>query len=290
MINPADLAVAFEALLNNNSLDLNYRLFYWVQDLDRRFEKVDGVNEQFIPAMIISNSGRYRPIPGAEISDEEFIISILYPQKYKNDVIIALDDFKRLVVGKKITVGSDSIICNMDVPLPGQVDIHQLKELNQLDNRLSLDESQMYGRLQIRVYYVVAGTFLMGNDVKFSLKEPSASEYTLLTRTDGNIQNTKVLSSEQIVNATASESIAQANATNEVISVYYDSNSTLLSGIVQDLANGTNQNKVYDFKIEIGSLIVVKKVILQNIAFNAPLGNICTLDIVFDRAWSGLYE
>lgn len=299
MVNPAELASKFESLLNDNVLGTKYRLFYWVQDLDRRFEKVDGVNEQFIPAMIISNSGRYRPIPGAGISDEEFIISIFYPQKYKNDVMIGLDRFKTLVVGQKITVGvipnADTIICNMDVPLPGQVDIQQLKELNELDNRLNLDESQMYGRLQIRIYYVVANGFLMGNDVAFSLKKTTDSTYTELTRVDGTIQNTKVLSSEQMIDdgtgagKKTSESIAQANSTNEPLTIYYNENVAFLVDIVTDLANGTNQNRVYDFKVAIGTKITItKKVIVQSATFNAPLGNVCTISLVFDKAWSEL--
>lgn len=299
MVNPAELASKFQTLLNTNSLGLKYRLFYWVQDLDRRFEKVDGVNEQFIPAMIISNSGRYRPIPGANISDEEFIISIFYPQKYKDDVILTLDEFKALVVGQKIVVGTgatqDTIVCNMDVPLPGQVDANQLKELNSLDNRLSLDESQLYGRLQIRVYYVVANGFLMGNDVVFSMKKTTDATYTTLTRVEASIQNTKALSSEQMIDdgtltgKKTSESIAQSNATNEPLTIYYNENIPFLVDIVSDMANGTNQNTKYDFKIVIGTKITItKQVIIQNSSFNAPLGNVCTISLVFDKAWGEL--
>lgn len=295
MINPAELSSVFEGLLNNNTLSLKYKLFYWVQDLDKRFEKVNGVNTQFIPAMIHSNTGRYRPIAGATISDEEFIISIYYPQKYKDDVIVSLDEFKALVVGQKLTINGLTIVCNMDVPLPGQVSPNQIKELNEYDNRLSLDESQMYGILQVKIYYVVSGGFLLGNDVTFSMKKTTDTTYTTLTRVDASIQHTKVLTSEQMLDdgtgtgKKTSESIAQANSTNEPLTIYYDENIGFLKDIVSDIANGTNQNKVYDFKVVIGTQITItKKVIIQSATFNMPLGNICTLSLVFDKAWSEL--
>lgn len=167
--------------------------------------------------------------------------------------------------------------------------------MNELDSRLSLDESQMYGRLQIRVYYVVAAGFLMGNDVAFSMKKTTDATYQTLTRVDASIQNTKVMSSEQMIDdgtgtgKKTADSIAQANSTNVPLTVYYSESIGLLTEIVTDLGNGTNQNRVYDLKIVIGTQITItKKVIVQSATFNAPLGNVCTVSLVFDKAWSEL--
>lgn len=295
MINAAELASKFETLLNTNTLGLKYRLYYWLQDLDRRFEKVSGVNEQFIPAMIISTSGRYRPIPNANISDSEFIINVFYPQKYKDDVVLSLDEFAALVVGKKLTVDSKTIICNMDIPMPNIVQVQQLKELNELDSRLSLDESQIYGVVQIRVYYMTANTYLIGNDVTFSLKKKMDSTYVLLVRTEATMGNVRALSSEQMIDdgttngKKTSDSVAQSNATTKQVTIYFDPSVALISDIVKDLDGGTNQNQVYTLKINYGSTFyTTQDVIIKDGVMSPPLGNITTLTLTFVKAGSEL--
>jgi hypothetical protein len=42
MINIAKLAEKMESFLNDNTLQTNFRTFYWIENLDRTFEKVDG--------------------------------------------------------------------------------------------------------------------------------------------------------------------------------------------------------------------------------------------------------
>lgn len=295
MINAAELASKFETLLNTNTLGLKYRLYYWLQDLDRRFEKVDGVNEQFIPAMIISTSGRYRPIPNANISDSEFIFNIFYPQKYKDDVVLSLDEFAGLVVGKKMVVDSKTIVCNMDIPMPNVVQVQQLKELNELDSRLSLDESQIYGVVQIRVYYMTTSTYLVGNDVAFSLKKKADSTYVSLARTDATIGNVRALSSEQMIDdgtgtgKKTSDSVAQSNATTKQVTFYFDPTITLISDIVKDLDAGTNQNQVYTLKIDYGSSFsTTQDVIIKDGVVSPPLGNITTMALTVVKAGSEL--
>lgn len=289
MINAAELATTFEALLNNNSLGLKYRLFYYIQDLDRRYEKVDGVNEQFIPAMIISTTGRYRPLPNANISDSDFIFNIFFPQKYKDDVLLTVDEFALSIVGKKITSDGQTILCNMEIPIPQQVNPQNLRELNELDNRLSLDETQMYGVLQIKIFYMTTSTYLVGNDVIYSLKKKSDAKYTVLTRTEQTLQIGKSITSEQFLGGDTSLSIAQSNMVTDQVTFYLDMNIALLKSIVEDIENGTNQNQVYTLKKEYSNLLTITKdVIIRDGACVSPLGNVATLTLTFAKAWNEL--
>lgn len=285
MINAAELATTFENVLNSNDLGLRFRLFYYIQDLDRRFEKVEGVNQSFIPAMIISTSGSYRPLPDANISDSDFVFNIFYPQKYKDDVLICLDNFAQNVVGKKFTVSNKTILCNMGVPMPASVQEQSLRELNELDNRLSLDVSQMYGLIQVRVFYMTLGNFMAGNDVIYSLKKKNEGSYYQLTRTEDMASWNKQTISEQYLNADTSRSLVQSNIVTDQVTVYVDTTSSLLKEIVEDLHKGTNQNQVYTLKIEYGTWITIEEdVLITSVSKAAPLGNIVTLTLNFNKA------
>lgn len=285
MINPAELATTFEAVLNDNNLGLRFRLFYYIQDLDRRFEKVDGVNQSFIPAMITSTSGSYRPLPNANVSDGDFVFQIFYPQKYKDDVLICLDEFAQKVVGKKFTIDGKSIFCNMDMPIPASVQEQSLKELNDLDNRLSLDISQMYGLIQTRVHYLSMGNFMVGNDVVYSIKKKNDANYTAITRVEDMTNQTKQTASEQMLNADTSRGLAESNLVSDQLTIYLDTTKSLLKDIVEDMHKGTNQNQVYTLKIEYGTWLTIEDdVFITSQSKVAPLGNIVTLTLNFNKA------
>lgn len=287
MINIAKLADKVESLLNDNTLQTVFKTFYWIENLDRTFEKVDGVNEQFIPSVILNTTGQYRPIPDLLISDQSFTVQIYFPQSRQAEVLNCLEQFSLKLIGKTINIDSKDVVFNIDVPSLSEVKQENIEALNSYDPRLSLRQTEVYGVVQIRVYFVESN-LMYGNQVKYSLKlRGSSLPYEELKKYDSSSNNSKVTSTEQLLNNQTAESVAQMNSYTNSITFYFNPASALHLDIIRDAELGVNQNKVYTLRINYGAISTLtfeKEVIIESVSISQSLGNVIMLSVSFKKA------
>lgn len=286
MINIAKLAEKVESLLNNNTLSTKFRTFYWIENLDRTFEKVDGVNERFITSVILNTTGQYRPIPDLLISDQSFTLQIYYPQSRQDEILNCIEQFTLKLIGKTISIDNKDVIFNVDIPSLSEVKQENIEALNSYDPRLSLKETEVYGVIQIRVYFVESN-LMYGNQVKYYLKPRGTATYEELKKYDSSSSNSKVTATEQLLNNPTAESVVQMNSFNNSITFYFNPASILHQNIIKDAELGINQNQVYLLKIEYGSLsnlVFEKEMIIESVSISQSLGNVIMLSVSFKKA------
>lgn len=287
MINIDKISSKLEELLNDNPLQTRFKTFFWIENLDRTYEKVDGVNEKFIPAVIVNNTGQYRPIPDLLISDQNVTVQIYYPQSRQGEMLSALESFSTKLIGKVITIDGKPLVFNLDLPTFSDLKQENIETLNMYDSRLSLKETEVYGVIQIRIYYVESN-LMYGNQVKYLLKPRSiGSQYEELTKYDSSSQNNKVIATEQLLNNTTAESVVQMNSYGNNITFYFNPASALHQDIIKDAELGINQNKVYLLKIQYGTisnLTFEKEVVIESVSISQSLGNIITISANFKKA------
>jgi hypothetical protein len=286
MINIQKISAKIEALLNDNTINTNFKTFFWIENLDRTYEKVDGVNETFIPAVIINNTGQYRPIPELLISDQNVTIQLYYPQSRQEELLTVLEQFSSKIIGKVITIDNKPLVFNLDIPTFSELKQENIETLNIYDPRLSLKETEVYGVIQIRLYFVESN-LMYGNQVKFSLKPRGTSNFEQLIKYDSSSQNNKVTATEQLLNNSTAESVVQMNSYGNSITFYFNPASTLHQNIIRDAELGINQNQVYLLKIEYGAISYLtfeKEVIIESVSISQSLGNIIMLSISFKKA------
>jgi len=286
MINIAKLAEKMQGILNDNTLTTNFRTFYWIENLDRTFEKVDGENEKFIPSVIVSQTGQYRPIPDLLISDQSFTLQLYFPQSRQAEILNCVEQFSLKLIGKTISIDSKDVVFNIDVPSLSEVKQENIETLNMYDPRLSLKETEMYGVLQIRVYFVESN-LMYGNQVKYSLKPRGTSSFVELKKYSSSSNNAKVTATEQLLNNPTAESIVQMNSFGNAITFYFEPSSPLHQNIIRDAEIGLNQNQIYILKVQYGNLSFLtfeKEVIIESVTIDQSLGNVVMLSLSFKKA------
>lgn len=287
MINIAKLADRIQSLLNDNTLETQFRTFYWIENLDRTFEKVEGVNERFIPSIIVNTTGQYRPIPDLLISDQSFTLQLYYPQSRQDEVLNCIEQFSLKLIGKTINIDNKDVVFNLDIPSLSEVKQENIEALNIYDPRLSLRETEVYGVVQIRVYFVESN-LMYGNQVKYFLKpRGTGANYQELKKYDSSAFNSKVTSTEQLLNNPTAESVVQMNSFGNNITFYFDPSSAMHQDIVKDAELGINQNKVYLLRVDYGNLSNLsfeKEVIIDSVTINQSLGNVIMLSISMKKA------
>ena len=286
MINIADLTSKVNELLNDNTLTTKFKTLYWIENLDQTFEK-DGeeeLNERFITAVVMNTTGQYRPIPDILISDQSFILQIYFPQSRQSEILANIEQFSAKLIGKTITVDGKTTVFNLDIPNLSEVKQENIGVLNSYDPRLSLRETELYGVLQIRIYFVESTGLMYGNQVSYKLKRVADANYTTLNRIDAATSISKSLSTEQLLNTDTSISLAQFNAFNNTVTFYYIPTSTLMQEIISDAETGANQNRQYNLQIAYGSLTFTKTVIIESSNISVPLGNVLTITCTFKKA------
>jgi len=286
MINIAKLAEKMESFLNDNTLQTNFRTFYWIENLDRTFEKVDGENEKFIPSVIVSQTGQYRPIPDLLISDQSFTLQLYFPQSRQAEILNCVEQFSLKLIGKTVFIDNKDVVFNIDVPSLSEVKQENIETLNMYDPRLSLKETEVYGVLQLRVYFVESN-LMYGNQVKYSIKPRGDANYVELKKFDSSSSNSKVTSTEQLLNNATAESVVQMNSFNNSITFYFEPSSNLHQTIIKDAELGQNQNQVYTLRIQYGNISFLtfeKDVIIESVSISQSLGNVVMLSLSFKKA------
>ena len=282
MINIAKLSEAMELLLNDNNLETKFKVFYWINNLDYRVKD----SEMYIPAVILSTSGQYRPIPDMIIGDHSFTLQIYFPYSRQDEILSNIEQFTTKIVGKSITIDGKKCVFNMDVPNLAEVKPEHVGVLKASDPRLRLEETEYYGVLQLRIYFVES-SLIYGNDVKYYLKVRGSSQYEELKRLDSSIYNTKIVASDQLLNQPTAESVVQMNAFTNQLTFYFEPSSSLQQSIIRNAELGLNQTQVYTLKIQYANISLLtfeKDVILDNVSVNQGLGNVLTVTISLKKA------
>lgn len=284
MINIAELSSALETLLNDNTLQTKFKTFYWIENLDRHYTVDGNADDGFIASVIVNQSGQYRPIPNQVISDQSFTLQIFFPQPRKDEILANIEQLANKLIGKVVTIDSKPLVFNMDVPTLSEIKQEHIKSINLDDPRLALKETENYGIVQLRLYFVESTGFMYGNQIKYSLKKTSDSTYVELVRLEANSSNNKSLATEQFLNTDSAVSVVQFNAWTNSLVIYFIPTVPLLAEIVSDAENGTNQNRQYNLKIEYGAVTFTKTVVIESVNINQPLGNLVTLALTFKKA------
>jgi hypothetical protein len=288
MIFTDDLAKKMEELLDNNEYGQKFRVFPYVQIIDRNFEKIDGQFTPFVTVMMTNTTGRRRPIKDLVIEDCEFLLEAYFETKKKALVLDCFENLARQIVGKMINVDSDSVTysipMSMDIPNIGGIEPQHMDMLRTSNPRLGfMSRSELFSILQVRVYYTYTDSAIFGNGVKLSLKKKTDETYEELSFNNIDFGNPKVVRSEQILNADSTTSVVTTNVTLVRATVYYKV-STITESIVEDMLDGTNQNLVYSLKIEFPTFTKTYDVVIVNPSLPVIMGNTLMLTLEFAKA------
>jgi hypothetical protein len=287
MINIFKLTQAMQGILNNNNLSTKFKVFYWIDNLDERIDDFGDGNEDFIPCVIVNATGQYRPIPELLISDQSFTLQIYFPQSRQGEILSNIDQFSTKIIGKTITVDGKKLVFNMDVPNVSEVKQEHMGVMNQFDPRLKFKETEFYGVLQLRVYFIESG-LMYGNDVKYYLKVRGASsDFSQLFKYDSSTVNSKIVATDQMLSTSTAESVVQMNAFYNTITFYFDSSNSLHLDIIKNAELGLNQSLVYTLKIQYGNLSYLtfeKDVIIENVNISQSLGDVMPISLTFKKA------
>lgn len=287
MINIANIAQTMQNLLNDNTFDTRFKVFYWINNVDFRFEDFGDGDENYVPAVIISTNGQTRPIPSLRIVDQTFTLQIYFPMSQQNEVLENLSQFANKIVGQTISISGKRCVFNMDVPNLSEVKSEHIGVLNSSDPRLKLKTTEYYGVVQVRVYFVES-SLMYGNDVRYFLRvKGGTTPFEELKKYDSSSSNNKITSTEHLLTQQTSESVAQMNSFNNNITFYFEQNSTMQLDIVRNAELGINQNQVYVLRIQYGTLTYLtfeKEVIVENVSIAQSLGNVIMLSINFKKA------
>lgn len=288
MFHVNDLAKTMEDLLNNNDYGQTFRVFPYIQILDRTFEKIDDEYTPFITVMMTNTTGKYRPVQGVLINDSEFNLEAYFEYEKKDLVYDCFQNLARQIVGNMVSVVSDnvtySIPMTMDIPNIGNLQVQHIEELRTNNPRLGfMNRSKFYCVLQVRLYYSYSEDVLFGNQVKIYLKKKDDEDYEELVYVGNTIGNARVTREEQILNQATSSAVVTTNSFTSQIVTYYKPD-TILDDIVKDIIDGSNQNAVYTLKIEFPNFSKELDVVLVNPSLPIVRGNTLQMTLNFAKA------
>ena len=289
-------ATTIENILNQTP-DI-YRVFYWSKNLDSRVEQLYSNNlpttkQEFIPCIVGDITGLYRAIPNTQISDCTATLQIVFPLSKKANVEVAFDALVSNLVGKTITIGNFYCVFNIEKPVFSGVDFAKLTELNSLDENITLDKTQLYGIMEVRIYFCEcpnASGFEFGNAFDFYIST-EGSISTKLIRLVANQMVSRSSLDEQFINNTTAETFNQINGTGLTLTFYLRNRTTSpMSYIYLDASEGGNQNRVYTITRKIGSTTIgnPQSMLMTQATIDYSLGGIVTITATFQKALEGL--
>lgn len=289
MINPAELAIFMQEKLNENTIGVNFRTYYWLKNFDRTDKVSANDANSYIYSMVSNHTGSYRPIPGVTISDQEFVLNIYVPQEKQNEVMLAVEEVSANLIAYKATIDGVKCVFNLDIPTLATVNTQNLIDFFQQnqDGRFIFSKTQNYAVIQLRVYFTTGNNIIFGNDVKYYLNDEE------VIRFDSNLINKKITNSEQPKGVGHIENINSQNTSPKTLSFYLFSNSTIGKQILTDFENETNQNRVYTLRTVYNNdanLTFTKQVIISSGNVDASLGSAITITCEFLTAASILGE
>lgn len=302
MIDVVKLASFIETKLNSNTKGLIFRTYTYEKDLDKRYEKIDGVKTNFIPSIITSPIGSYLPMNDVQGARLSFSVEILLPLSKKISWIDMLNDFVWSINGKMFYVGSDgsydetyasgdtSIKMTCQVPSFGSISPQNFEVVQQVSNYLPIQKTEMYITINIPISLKTIKGFSVGDEAKIYLsaytsESYSTHTYTKLKVSDFSIKNTKVPNTEHYYGDTTGETAIVQNDVKYIMTAYYEKGG-LLDTILTDITTGSNPNKKYWLKLYLPNStnpIYVKVIIFDNnIVF--PMDEFSMIPLVFTKA------
>lgn len=287
MINPAELAQFIENKLNENTIGINFKTYYWLKNFDRT-DRVSKTNlDSFVLSMVSNHTGTYRPIPGITISDQEFVLNIYVPQDKQNEVMLAVEEISANLVALKTTLDGVSCVFNLDVPTLASVNTQNLIDFFEHDGRFIFSRTQNYAIIQLKIYFTTGVNILFGNDVEYFLNDEK------MIRLDSNLVNRKITNSEQTNGVGHIENVNNQNSSPKTLTFYLFNNSTVGKQILSDFENESNQNRVYTLQTVYNndpSLTFTRNVIISSGSVDASLGSAIRITCEFLTAASFLED
>lgn len=304
MINISDLAQFIEDKLNaSTSGSFEYRINTYSQQADARHEKEAGVDKEIVWGLISAPVGSYLPqntIKGARLG---FTVSLFIPIIHKaiwQDMVHA---FIYSFNGKIFYVGSDgsfdSTFATGDTTVKFSAQAEQVNVIGSMTSN-ELDPIKQYlPKLTTRQYINVNIPFdmktvegyVVGDETVISLAPyvhatPTdvSNVYTEIAKTNFSVKRTKAAITEHIDGETTAKTKIATNGVQYIVNAYYGRN-TLLSAIVGDIMDGTNQNKPYWLKIVEPSGTNYKKVVITSDDYISNVDDFVILPLVFALSW-----
>lgn len=299
MASISEMSTFIQELLNTNALGDVFKVYYWAQNLDTKVEQLYSNNQpttkqEFIPCIISDITGQYRAIPDSDISDNSILLEIIFPLKQKADIESVYNSILAGgLIGKSYVIGTSRCVFNIEKPILAQIDNMKLTSLNELDSRIQFKKTEMYGVMDVRIYYCDtpnASGFEFGNDFDFYISTES-SALTKLVRLDANQQVARNTLDEQYMGQNATETFNEINGVGFTITFLLKNRaSSPMSYIYLDATEGGNQHRVYTIQRKMGSTQVgsIQYMLMTSAQVNYTLGSIVTITATFKKALDGL--
>lgn len=193
MIILTDVAAKLQELLNSEDCPTDFQFVVKSQGyhLDSIADKTKGINK--IPVFLEMVGGEYNPVPNLKEANFTYGVNIWFPIRFK-ETFYALNEYLESVfVGKKLTFGTKTALCNISVAEYGEiVGVH----LDQFEDwvegtyegavhlfKNEHDISEKYMNMKFNIYATAIGEgFMLGNDVKFELSATFKNYYPSVIR------------------------------------------------------------------------------------------------------------
>lgn len=267
MIDVVKLAEFVESKLNLNSESLVFRTYTFEQHLDKRYEKVAGVNEAFIPSIITTPTGSYLPTNDRRGARLSFNLEIMMPLIYKEQWLDMLNEFIWTLNGKVFYITSTGTYAEtkpssgsfttskfgVQVPTFGTLTPQNFQELNQISTYLPISKTQFYIAITVPISLKTVEGFNVGDETlvylaKYVNETASTHTYTKLKVSDFSVKHAKVPLTNHFIGETSGSTVIQESDSKYITTVYYENND-LLDEIVDNAIDGVNQNQWYWLKI-----------------------------------------
>lgn len=302
MIDVVALASFLETKLNDNTQGLVFRTYTFEQHLDKRYDTVNGVKVSFVPSIITTPTGSYLPINDVQGARLQFNLEIMLPLKYKDNWINMLNNFVWSINGKYFYIdptdgsydttyasGKTTAKITCQVPTFGTVNPQNFETIRDISSYLPINETESYIAINIPISLKTVIGFNVGDEAKASIavyanETPATHTYYKLKVTDLTIKNSKVPQTSHVDGETTGKTRIIQNDVKYIMTCYYEK-TTILDNLMNDIALGTNMNRLYWLKLEIPSGTQYVKVVLFDNNAIYPIDDFTVIPLVFAKAW-----
>lgn len=222
--------------LNANSQKLKFIVYdqlhyYDSQDLDNGVE--------VIQCVLGSPAGEYFPLQNVKIENHSRMLQIFFPLEIRNEIEIALEEFKTSLIGFFLTSeDGDAFVFNMDVPIISAVKQQVLREFSSEDGRFRFS-SKPYGVVTMRIYYKITKDIQFGNSFIFKL---DGYQIPFISQ---SVTSSREVSTYQFVAENTIHSYPNANAVSYTFTALVDNNKPPIISIAKQALSGGSLERYY---------------------------------------------
>lgn len=300
IFDPLNLCEIVERIINENTENLKFKVFYYLENLDKTWEITEEKKlETFFPVYIGNISGQFRPI-STDISENSFPVQILFEANNKDKIFKCFNELKTKILGRVINQNDYSYVFNFSVPQINKILPADLKVLAANERRFSIKQENM-AVMSFNIQTLAADfrNTVFGNQLKYSIiiKDDDNNDYEEeIIKINSAFANNISMKPAQFMSEKTSVSIGEANAKANTLSFFDNPSSYLCNKLISLAESGEIQN--YKLKIKKNYLNnagqlrfvngsqfeFVEEVYITSFQYSSPLGDLASIVLNYVKA------